>query len=439
MRSDDHHQPAGELLLALGVAALALILAAPAASAAPRTKLISQSSAGDQVAEESETPDVSATGRLIVFNTKGALLPADPNADDDVYVRSVSARKTKLASRGQGGVWGDAWSVRGAISDSGRYVVFSSNASNLIKGLTILGPQIYRRDIKTGRTLLASRGAAGPADGGCRQPQISATGRHVVFTCSATNLTGKDTHGKDQVYLRDMKLKRTYLISQAKGQAGDRYSGGPVVSADGRYVAFASVATNLTSKDTRGVEQVYLRDRKLKRTLLISRNRSGKAADGYSSDPAVSADGRVVVFASTAGNLIGAKDTNGEMDIYRREWKRNRTSRVSLDWKGRQLKGGVSHDPDISADGHVIVFTSLADDVVKGLGGPLAHVYRRDLRSGRVKLVDRNNRGTVANDDSGNPELSANGRYVVFDSGATNLAPGGDDNDMYDVFRRGPF
>ncbi|MEA2025094.1 MAG: calcium-binding protein, partial [Chloroflexota bacterium] len=401
----------------------------PAASAAPRTKLISQNSGHAQAGDVSFTGGISANGNSVAFMTAADNLdPGDSNASPDVYLRNVARGKTKIVSVSSSGVNGDGDSEGPAISASGRFIVFASGAHNLIDGRWLPSWQIYLRDRAKGRTFLVSKNSAGGrANDMSFNPEISADGRYVVFESNATNLTGKGTKGAQQIYLRDRKLRKTFLISQNNvGKAGNSYSGQPQVSANGRFVAFMSWATNLTSKDTNLFDQIYLRDRKLKRTFLISQHK-GKAANNETYDPRMSADGRFVVFASIASNLAAA-DTNGKRDIYLRDRAKGKTKRVSLNWKGRQLWGS-SGSPDLSDNGRRIVFASGAKNTIKGgLSGAFEHVFRRDLATGKVKLVSRSNKGGQGNGPSRMPRISADGRYVTFTSAATNLVPGGDAN-----------
>ncbi len=427
---------ARRILTGATITILALAIAATAVSAAPRTKLMSQSTSGDRSTEASGSADINATGNLAVFHTEGDPLGTDSNGRSDIYVRNVSGKKTTLVSRARNGGLANGASHNPAVSANGRYVVFGSSATNLTAA-TGTGSQIYRRDLLTRTTALGSKGAHGAANAGALSPAISANGRYVAFRTSAANLTSKNTFGQSHVYLRDMVKKKTFLISQAGGVGGNALSAIPVISADGRFVAFHSEATNLSSKDERGKLQVFLRDRKLNRTFLISKNSKGKAANGYSGYPAMSADGRSIVFESAASNLIKwGTDSNGQVDVYKYDRGRKTMSRVSLNWRDRQLND-TSLDPDISANGTVITFWSPASNTIKGRTNGKVHIYRRGPAASSIRLVGRTNGGQQANGGAQTSALSANGKYVAYVSAATNL--GNDTNGKNDVFRTGPF
>lgn len=381
-----------------------------------------------------EIPGRLGIGLLVSALT---LLLVVPTAD-------AASPKTKLVSRG-GGVQADADSFDGGISASGRFVAFHTEADNLdaadANGLW----DVYVRDVKQATTSIVSVSSSGrPANGNSWDSAISASGRFVVFESAARNLIdGSWLPAYWQIYLRDRSKGKTYLIS--KNSAGGHAYGdcdAPDISADGRFVVFISAATNLTAKDTKGQRQVYLRDRKLKKTVLISRNNAGKAGNAWSYDPAMSRNGRVIVWSSSATNLV-PKDKDGLFDIFRRDRVTQRTTRVSRNWKGRPLVGGSqgAEYPNLSANGRYLVFESDATNATKGgASGDIDLIYRRDLKTGEVRLVSRSNRGARANDATYWPSLSADGRYAVFHSFATNLVPGGDANGAIpDALRRGPY
>jgi len=434
------------LIVSIMVMALVLALAVPVASATPKTKLISKSSSGVQASMGAGHPALSRDGKVVAFHTGSGLVSGDKNARRDVYARNVPNRTTKPISRGHGGVWGNEVSRSPAISENGRFVSFYSQASNLIHGHVMTFSHSYRRDRQMGRTALVSRSSSGAvANGPSGSGDISADGRYVVFPSVASNLVAKDAKGVWQIYLRDMKLKKTYLISRNNaGTAGNQSSGDPDISADGRFVVYESDATNLTTKDTKGKRQVYLYDRKSKRTTLVSKNNAGKAGKGGSGDPAISRDGKVIVYESAAANLIRAgRDSNGMPDVYRYVRSTHKTSRVSLNYRGRQITGCTcigSADPDISANGRWLVFGSDGTNVTKA-GNPhdYEHVYRRDLATGKVRLVSRSTSGARGDSSSRLPRISADGRFVTFESYATNFLAHDANGHTLDVFRRGPF
>jgi Tol biopolymer transport system component len=366
------------------VAGLALVLVVPAASAGPTTQIVSRSTGGEQANGESLHPDISRDGNLVSFFTPADNLdPNDKNGNNDVYVRDMAAGVTTIASISTSGVRGDGNSLEMTMSAPGRYLVFDTNASNLIDGRTFPPWRIPLRDRKAGTTTLASvNSSEQPVNKGALWHDISANGRSVVFASAATNVTAKPTYDKSQIFLRDRKLGKTFLISKRS---------------------------------------------------------TGKPGKQPSYDPEMSANGRVIVFVSEAKNLV-ARDTNGKSDVFKYDRVTRKTSRVSLNQKGKQLTGGKrgSRHPDVSADGRYLVFQSEATNAIPAETGSRYQIYRRDLRTAKIKLVSRNSGGVPANGWSEKPRISSNGKWVVFESTATDLLPGVDDNgDTSDIFRRG--
>ena len=435
------------LALALGLGVLAITLAAPAASAGPKTKLMSKDSTGLQAATESNVPSVSADGKIVAFRTTSNLQsPPDLGTENSVYFRRVPSGKTRLVSRSKSGVNADKGAHVPKMSANGRYIVISTASTNLIDGKTLsgVGSIILHDRVTKKMTLMSVNNSGQQSNGGCFDPDISASGKLIVFECSgsATNMTGKDIHGKDQIYLRNLNSKRTVLISRTNsGQAADGDAATPAISPDGRYVAYESDAANLPGPNPGSHKQVFLRDRKARKTKLISRNGKGKAGNEGSFAAALSNKAKVITFTSRATNL-GAKDTNGQADIYRHRrlvGPKGKTDRVSKNWKGRQLAES-SAISSLSKDGRYLAFRSPSGNAIKGgIAGGYQQVYRRDLKSGKLILVSRTG-AKKGNEDSGDPYITANGKYVVFVSAANNLIPGIDANGhTEDVLRRGPY
>lgn len=188
-----------------------------------------------------------------------------------------------------------------------------------------------------------------------------------------------------------------------------------------RYVAFESRAANLTANDTNGVTDVFVYDNETKQTVRVSTSSSGIQGNGGSFSPALTPDGRVVVFESLATNLA-PDDTNHHRDIFVHDRKTGLTTRVSVDSRGNQANN-FSQASHLSADGRYIVFESLASNLVSGDTNGVIDVFVHDRQAGRTSRVSVGNDGTQANNASVNPTISEDGRYVTFESFATNLLP----------------
>jgi Tol biopolymer transport system component len=265
-----------------------------------------------------------------------------------------------------------------------------------------------------------------------------------------------DTNGYNDIFVRDRDTDddgvfdepghvNTVRVSVASdGTEADSNSDSPSISADGRFVAFESYATNLVAVDTNGRCDVFLHDRDTDgdgvfdepgevSTIRVSVASDGTEGNGYSDTPVISADGRYVAFESEADNLVPA-DTNGYQDIFLRDWKYGVTTRVSVSSTG---EGGDGHSeaPSISFDGRYVAFVSWAYDLDPACNYAARHVFVRDWLTGQTTCVSLASDGTEAEGDSWNPSISADGRFVAFGSDAYNLVPG-DNNESRDIFLR---
>jgi len=259
---------------------------------------------------------------------------------------------------------------------------------------------------------------------------ISSDGRYVAFVSSDTNLTD-DEYGEEitNVFLYDRTLDTVILISGADGRAGDSNSSAPSVSSDARYVTFASSATNLIEGSADGNGDVFLYDTSLDTMTLVSVG-GGSGGDGASANPYISSDGAYITFDSVATDLI-AGDTNDVRDIFVYDVAGQTIERVSISDAGVEGNSGSSA-PSISTDGRYVAFasesTNLTDDTIEE--GVNIFLYDRTLDT--VVLVSGAD-SDGGDGESSSPHISADGAYIVFDSGATNLVSG-DTNGIQDVF-----
>ncbi len=348
------------------------------------------------------------------------------------------AQPARAATTGMVSVLGSDYynshGARPAISADGRYVAFVSGSVALVSGDTNGLQDVFVKDLQTDtieRVSVSSGGAETNAH--CLAPAISADGRYVVFQTEASNLVPGDTNGQSDVFLRDRQTGTTELVSmsstevQGNGASGEALS---AISADGRFVAFDSWASNLVSGDPNGLQDVFLRDRQAGTTELVNLSSTGaQATNGISYWPAMSADGRFVAFTSTV-NHFDPSDTNGLSDVYVRDRQSGTTVRASSDSAG--LNGDCALHPSISADGRFVAFHGCAN-LVPGDTNGVADVFVKDLQTGTIERVSVDSNGAEANDYSNNPVISADGRFLAFSSNASNLVPG-DTNGLPDVF-----
>jgi len=381
-------------------------------------------------------PSLSGDGRFVAFASQASnLVAGDTNGSEDVFVHDRLTGATVRVSIASGGAQGNDSSSEPAISADGRWVAFYSRASNLAPGDANDIHDLFAHDRQTGATLLVSQSlGGGVGNGGSYAPALSADGRHVAFDSLASDLVAGDTNGGYDVFVRDLVAGTTTRVSLGAGGAeGDNWSLNPAISADGRYVAFESRAANLAGGDTNGVSDVFVRDLVAGTTSRVSLGAGGSQATGASSYPSISADGRWVAFVSAASDLV-AGDTNGVDDIFVHDRQTGSTERVSVTGSGSEA-GARSQQPKISADGRFVVFLSTAGDLVSGDTNGADDVFVHDRQTGETARVSIGALGEQGDSYSGAPALSSDGRLVAFYSMATNLVAG-DSNGGADVFVR---
>jgi Tol biopolymer transport system component len=430
---------------ALVNALLALSLAA-APAVAQSTTLASVATDGTKANGYSVPTAISGNGRYVAFDsTSNNIVDDDANNAYDVFVRDTQAHTTIVASVATDGTRGNSHSLNGSLSADGRYVAFYSFSSNLVDSDANNTFDVFVRDTQANTTTCVSVTDAGPTgDSSSILPSISGDGRYVVFSSGADNLVPGDTNFRNDVFVRDTVSGTTNLVSVATdGTQGNGGSPFAFISADGRYVAFESEATNLVPGDTNGQADVFLRDTVAHTTVRVSIAADGTTqGDGMSGLPAgnfqpisISADGRYVAFESDAANLVD-NDTNGKRDIFVRDTVAATTVRASIATAGTQGNETASN-PSISADGRYLTFTSAASNLVDGDANGAADIFVRDLVAQTTRRVSSATDGTQANANSTPAVISADGEYVAFGSDAANLVPG-DANLATDAFVRGP-
>ncbi len=277
----------------------------------------------------------------------------------------------------------------------------------------------------TTRVSVDSTGAQ--ANGASRWATISSNGVSVVFASEATNLVAGDTNGVEDIFVRNRQTGVTERVSLADDESqANGWSEGSAISADGRYVAFVSSASNLIGGDTNGILDVFVRDRQLGQTKRVSVDSSGTQASGdpWSSygDLAISSDGRFVTFASDVTNLVSG-DTNGARDIFVHDMQTGATIRASVDSSGAQANG-PSTSSDMSSDGSLIAFASNATNLVPDDTNGKADIFLHNILTGATTRISVSSSGAQADKGSSEPDISDTGRYVAFSSDAENLLPG---------------
>jgi Tol biopolymer transport system component len=438
LRSGRSIPAARRIFIVLAAGGLVLSAATAVLAQEPVTLRVSVSTELAQGDWDSSWPSSSADGFQVTFESDAAtLVDSDTNSMRDVFVFDLAMGETTRVSVASDGTEGDERSGKPSISGDGRFVAFESAAGNLVPDDSNGQQDIFVHDRLTGMTTRVSVASDGsPASGTSAWPSISADGRLVAFTSWAPNLVPDDTNGQGDVFVHDLVSGETSRVSVGDADVeSDGVSEEAWISADGRRVAFASMATNLVPEDTNGGRDAFVHDRETGETVRVSVASDGTQADGPSYQPVLSADGGVVAFTSGAGTLV-AGDENLEADVFVHELATRETTRVNLNTAGNELRrdsGSVA----MSGNGRFVIFVSGDPYVVADDTNESMDVFMVDRATGETVRLSVSSEGEEADGNSYATAISADGIVTIFASNASNLVPG-DDNGVRDIFLRIP-
>lgn len=411
-------------------------------------KRLSLSSAGKQgngASGDLETgaSATSSTGRYTVFSSQASnLVYDDTNGVSDVFIRDNNDYTTARISVNADGQQGNAASgVPGdsepavSMSSAGKKAAFSSVASNLVSDDWNEASDIFVYDTSDKSQTLASKSSDGIyGDGASYSPFISPDGTKVAFVSEAQNLVEGDTNGAADVFVRDLSAGTTQRASlTSEGAEANAACSSPSLNQEGSLVTFSSRASNLSSGESGNIRNIFVRDIPAGVTSRISKTAEGGEPDADSINPAISANGKVIVFASRASNLVSG-DTNGKQDVFVYDRETGATSLVSRNSDGTlgNQDSGIGQ-LSISADGKIISFASEASNLDANDTKNKRNIFVHDRATHRTGLMSKRASGTIGNAESGGPALSGDGKYVSFTSSSTNLVDG-DTNHADDVF-----
>jgi Tol biopolymer transport system component len=420
-------------------------VAVQSSAASPAAQIARIAAPGTDPNGPSASPSLSGNGQFIAFVTRASNLgPPDPNGQtDDVYLFDRGTQQATLVSIGKGGDGANAPSSAPSISGDGSTVAFASRASNLVPGGGDHHLNIFLRTAD-GTVFQVTRTPSGdPPDGDSSQPVMSANGRYVAFTSTADNLVSGDHNKKADVFVVSLVTDKIRRVSvSSSGREANRASSNPAISASGRYISFDSAATNLVGHDTNHAPDVFVRDMvtgSVRRASVSSRGQPQNAAVAppFSQISAISANGRYVAFDSDATNLVPG-DHNGHTDVFRHDMRSGRTVLVSRGSSGTEGDND-SFAPSMSADGSVVTFDSYASNLAQPWA-PIVNVFVRDINHGTTLIADVAQDGGPRDAEPivnflQRPAISADGHVVAFVSGADNLVPN-DYNGSVDMFVR---
>ncbi len=391
------------------LSALTIVLAfLPVSGASAQTS-------GEQGNGQSEEATVSADGRYVAFQSDATnLVPGDSNGLRDAFVRDRTNAVTQRVSLSSSGTQANGFVDNPQISPDGRYVVFEAGATNLVSGDSNGVEDVFVRDLTSGttsRVSLSSSGAQGNAVS--EHAHMSSDGRYVVFESEATNLVSSDTNAAQDIFVRDRSLGTTTRVStSSSGSQANGFSAEPVISPDGRYVGFHSAATNLVSNDSNDDWDIYVKDLSggavVRASLSSNENQTTeRSANAWLSDQALQ-----IAFESDATNLVWG-DTNGVKDIFVRDRIATTTERASVSSSESQANQS-SQWPSISSNGGYVAFESFATNLVSGDANGSRDVFLRDRSAGTTTRVSVSSSGQEANGPSTVGMVAGGGGHVVF-------------------------
>jgi len=389
---------------------------------------------GTETGGDSFEASASADGHYVAFVSDAAdLVAGDSNVLADIFLLDRGTDLIKRISVRTGGLQANGPSRSARISRDGRYVVFESDADNLVLGDNNGDSDIFVYDRIAQTTTRVSVDSSGvEAVGVSTEPAISPDGRYVAFRSSAANLVPVDVNMRDDVFLHDLVSGTTTLVSiKFDGTQANQASARPALSNDAKLMAFESQASNLVDGDGNHLRDVFVKDFASGSIIRVSISTAGDEADGESYSPQISPDGRWIAFESAAGNLV-ANDHNGSIDVFLRDRFNFSTIRVSEALGGGDPNGESLH-PCLTPDSRFIAFSSFANNLIAKDDNKTFDIFVLDRALGRIDRASRSDIGAGGNNWSDRPVLIGEGRHVIFDSASSNLIDD-DLNGRWDLF-----
>lgn len=367
---------------------------------------------------------ISADGRYLAFGSVATnLVPGDTNGVADGFVKDTLTGLTTRVTTDSNGAEANAVAYMSGMSADGRYVVFRSAATNLVSGDTNGIGDAFIKDLQTGITTRVNTSSSGAeANNGTISTGISADGRYVSFYSAATNLVTGDTNGWGDGFVKDtLTGVTTRVTTSSTGVQGNAVSSQEMeLSADGRYVAFYSAATNLVSGDSNGVADAFVKDTLTGNLTRVSTDSSGAQSNGAVTSITLSTNGRYVAFTSTASNLV-AGDGNGVADGFVKDLQTGVTTRISISASGVE-GNAASTVTSISSDGRYVTFSSSASNLVTGDTNGTIDSFVKDTVTGTVTRINVRSDGTEFTGNAGNSVVSDDGRYALFTDATAGLS-----------------
>ncbi len=415
-------------------AAASSLLWGCATTLAQANAIASVSASGTGANRDSYYSVISQDGRYVVFQSEATNLTAnDTTSFYDIFWKDLQTGRIELVSVTTSGSSSGRNALQPAMSADGRFVAFETDASNIVAGDTNGTWDIFVRDMQTGTTQRVSVSSGG-VQGGARSdsPFVTADGRYVFFHSYAA-FVPEDTNPGYDVYRHDMVSGQTLLASTgAGGLIGNGDSIWPWASDDGSRVVFVSWSTNWITGDTNAQGDAFLKDLGTGAIQRINVSSAGAQNNGETVWPSISGNGKFATFVSWGSTLVSG-DTNGNWDAFVRDLTNNTTSRINVRPDGGQSNSYAYSPLPLSRDGRYVAFASLATDLVAGDTNGFQDIFVRDLLTNTTRRVTLGYTGVQVNDDCFVPWFSGDGRYLTYTCEGPNPVPG-DVNGRRDIF-----
>ena len=401
-----------------------LLLVAVALLGKPTTSqalsLMDRAISGLPANNDGRQPALPHWGDQLAFSSTATDLVLLPTANEDVYLFQIGAIRQMSAD--SSGTRGNDHSSQPVFSGDGTMLAFKSRAGNLVNGDTNLTEDIFVVNTIGGaypvRASVSTAGVQIPGTAGCANPFLNYDGTLLVFDSTADNLVSGDGNTATDVFLRNLTLNQTTRLSVNPGnsQEGNGESGQPSISYDGNYVAFRSWADNLVAGDDNGTWDIFVLDRGGNQMTRVSVSSGGVQANSSSSNPRISGNGRYVVFTSQADNLVAGDDNTYE-DVFLHDLQTHQTELISKRADGNQTNRESDYAV-VSADGRFVVFQSSDDYIVPGDANGEADIFVLDRATGWISCPSLGSDGY-----NFAPAISGDGRKVAFASQSTTFHP----------------
>ncbi|MEL7228481.1 MAG: hypothetical protein AAGK38_01040 [Pseudomonadota bacterium] len=389
------------------------------------TVFISNATGGRANADAVE-PDISADGRLIVFESQASdYVAGDTNGLRDIFLHDTETGTTTIISKAADGTSNSAGGRHPEISADGQFIVFESSSNNLVDNDTNIKRDIFLHNRITGETTLVSKATDGTqGNGGSFSATISADGKFIAYSSDATNLVANDTNGSRDVFLYDVENGTTTLVGVDSNGNQASESDGASLSADGSLVSFLSFDSSLIPGESGFTGNVFVHNTNTGETNRASQSEAGTGTNSSSKQATLSNDGQFIVFESKAVTFLSDDPnewaTDAFTDVFRKDLSTGEIIQVSLQADGSH-PGGTSELADISGDGRYVVYNDAAGDVIPGDNNRTSDVLVLDTHTGQRALVSVASDGTQGDQFVVDSAISADGSRIVFTTRASNL------------------